>query len=296
MGKVGFIGLGNMGSNMSRNLLKAGFDVTCFDMRPESMREIEKHGAKSVDSIAELAKQTDVVFVMVMTNEQVEGVLLGDAGVLKNIRPGSVVVVCSTISPAQTRLFAEKVSAAGVEYVDCPVSGGKDGAVAGSLVMMASCKEEVFKRIQGMLFAMGSNTFHVSETPGNGQVMKIINQMMISAGMAILSEAVVMGVKSGLNPQAIYEVIGKCTGCSDVFRDKLPLVMKRDFSPRGPVDIFIKDLTIALEAGKENKVPMFIGAAVKQVYVWASSVGHGQEDLGALIRAYEEAAGVEVRG
>lgn len=294
MEKVGFVGLGNMGFNMTLNLLKAGFEVTCFDMREATIKELEKKGAKGAGCLGDIA-QSDVVFVMVMNHEQVCDVILSPEGLLKDMRPGSVLVVCSTISSAQTAELSEQVTGHGIEYVDCPVSGGKDGAVAGTLVMMAACKQEVFARIEAMLRAMGSNTFHVSEKAGNGQVMKSINQMMISTGMAIASEAVVMGVKSGLNPQQIYDVICKCTGCSDVFRDKLPLVLKRDFAPRGPVDIFIKDLSIALESGKSANVPMFIGAAVRQVYIWASSVGHGQEDLGALIRAYEEAAGVEVK-
>ncbi|MBQ9827542.1 MAG: NAD-binding protein, partial [Lachnospiraceae bacterium] len=143
--------------------------------------------------------------------------------------------------------------------------------------------------------AMGKHaTYHVSDIVGNGQVMKSINQVMIATNMAIAAEAVTYAVKSGLHPEDIYEVIGKCTGCSDVFRDKLPLIMERDFAVRGQIDIFLKDLSIALDIGKEVRSPMFMSALTKQVFTWASACGYGEWDLGALICAYEDAAKTHV--
>ena len=220
--------------------------------------------------------------------------MLGEEGLLEAMDTDKVLVVSSTIAPSQTKEIADMALKKGVHYVDCPVSGGKTGAIEGTLTMMAACQEEVFGRIKEVLFAMGSNTYYVSDIIGNGQVMKSINQVMIAAGMTIVSEAVTMAVKSGLKPEMIYEVISKCTGCNDVFRDKLPLIMKRDFEPRGPVDIFIKDLSIALDIGREVKSPMFVSALVKQIFTWSSACGYGQDDLGALICAYEDCANIKV--
>lgn len=294
MKKIGFVGLGNMGFNMVKNLLKAGFTVNVFDLRKSIMDELAALGATPCESLGKVAACSDIVYIMVMSFEQVQSVALGESGVLASMAPGATLVVCSTISPAQTRSIAEEAAKHSVHYVDAPVSGGKDGAIRGTLVIMAACETDVFESIRDSLYVMGSNTYHVSDIIGNGQTMKSINQMMISTGMAIVSEAVTMAVKSGLKPQQIYEVIGKCTGCSDVFRDKLPLVMNRDFEARGPIDIFIKDLSIALDIGKEVKSPMFLSALTKQVFTWASACGYGQQDLGALIRPYEDAAGILV--
>lgn len=294
--KVGFVGLGNMGYNMVKNLLKSGFEVFTYDVFQEAVDRTVEIGAKGVGSLKELGEQTDVVQVMVMNYAQVKSVVLAEDGLVSSMKPGSVLVVSSTVSPEQTREVAAAVAEKGIAYVDCPVSGGKTGAIEGTLIMMAACDTAVFDRIHKMLLAMGSNTYHVSEKIGNGQVMKSINQVMIATGMAIVSEAVTMAVKSGLKPEQIYEVISKCTGCNDVFRDKLPLIMKRDFTPRGPVDIFIKDLSIALDIGKEVKSPMFVSALVKQIFTWSSACGYGQDDLGALICSYEDCAKVTVKG
>lgn len=294
--KIGFVGLGNMGYNMVKNLIKKGYEVYTYDVFPEAIQKTVEIGAKGVGSLKELGEQADVVQVMVMNYNQVKSVVLDDDGLIYSMKPSSVLIVSSTVSPEQTREVAGAVADRGIYYVDCPVSGGKTGAIEGTLIMMAACETSVFDRIHDMLFAMGSNTYHVSEKIGNGQVMKSINQVMIATGMAIVSEAVTMAVKSGLKPEQIYEVISKCTGCNDVFRDKLPLIMKRDFTPRGPVDIFIKDLSIALDIGKEVKSPMFVSALVKQIFTWSSACGYGQEDLGALICSYEDCAKVVVKG
>lgn len=299
--KIGFVGLGNMGYNMVHNLLKNGFEVYTYDVFEEAVKRTEKIGAHGVKTLKELGNTADVIFVMVMNFKQVHSVVFGEngngEGLADSMAPGKILVVSSTVSPEQTREVAEAVEKLGIAYVDCPVSGGKTGAIDGRLIMMAAGKKEIFLKIQKALEAMGKdNTYHVSEKIGNGQVMKSINQVMIATGMAIVSEAVTMAVKSGLKPEQIYEVISKCTGCNDVFRDKLPLIMKRDFTPRGPVDIFIKDLSIALDIGKEVKSPMFVSALVKQIFTWSSACGYGQDDLGALIRSYEDCAKIEVKG
>ena len=293
--KVGFIGLGNMGYNMVNNLIKKGFEVYAYDVFPQAVERIVKIGAHGCKTLKEVAENSDVVQVMVMSYDQVCDVIEPKNGLLAYMKKGSILSVSSTISPEQTRTIAKLANDRGVEYIDCPVSGGKTGAINGELIIMAACKDEVFAKVESMFKAMGKyDTHHVSTIIGNGQVMKSINQVMIATGMAIVSESVTMAVKSGLKPELIYKVISKCTGCNDVFRDKLPLIMKRDFTPRGPVDIFIKDLSIALDIGKEVKSPMFVSSLVKQIFVWSSACGYGQEDLGALIRSYEDCAHTKV--
>lgn len=295
--KIGFVGLGNMGYHMVKNLIKNGFEVYTYDVFPEAIKRTEEIGAHGVKSLKELGETADVVQIMVMNYQQVMSVVSGEDGLLGAMKEGSILSVSSTISPAETRSVAEMAADKGIRYADCPVSGGKTGAINGELTIMAACEDAVFDQLKDMFLAMGKNaTYHVSTIIGNGQVMKSINQVMISTGMAIAAEAVTYAVKSGLKPEDIYEVIGKCTGCSDVFRDKLPLIMNRDFAVRGQIDIFIKDLSIALDIGKEVKSPMFMSALTKQIFTWASSCGYGDQDLGALICAYEDCAKVTVEG
>lgn len=293
--KVGFVGLGNMGYNMVRNLIENGFEVYTYDVLEEAIKRTEEIGAHGVHSLRELGEIADIIQVMVMNYQQVTSVVLREGGLMESMKEGSILSVSSTISPAETRSIAEEAAKKGIHYIDCPVSGGKDGAINGELIIMAACNEDVFNTAHDMLLAMGKHTtYHVSTIIGNGQVMKSINQVMISTGMAVAAEAVTYAVKLGLKPEDIYEVIQKCTGCSDVFRDKLPLVMNRDFAVRGQIDIFIKDLGIALDIGKEAKSPMFMSALAKQIFIWASSCGYGDMDLGALICPYEDCAGVKV--
>jgi len=296
MRKIGFIGLGNMGYHMVKNLLAKGYEVHVFDISEKAVQAAAEINAIPEKSIAEMSRKADTIFVMVMNYKQVVSVIMGDEGVFANAKAGSTVIVSSTISPEETRIMGAEAQKYGLCYMDCPVSGGKTGAINGTLIMMSACQNEVFKANEDILFTVGSFTYHVSEKIGNGQVMKSINQVMIATGMAIASEAVTMAVKSGLKTEDIYEVITKCTGCSDVFRDKLPLIMKRDFEPRGSIDIFIKDISIALDIGKDVKSPMFVSAITKQIFTWACAEGYGQDDLGALIRAYEDSAKVTVKG
>ena len=294
--KVGFVGLGNMGYNMVNNLVKNGFEVYTYDIFQEAIDRTVKIGAHGCSSLKELGEKSDLVQIMVMNYKQVCSVVLEKDGLIESMRPGSILSVSSTISPKETKSISEAVAQKGISYIDCPVSGGKTGAINGELIIMAACADDVFKRAEPMFKAMGrETTYHVSTEIGNGQVMKSINQVMISTGMAIAAEAVTMAVKSGLRPEDIYEVIGKCTGCSDVFRDKLPLIMNRDFEVRGQIDIFIKDLTIAQEIGQDVKSPMFLSALTKQIFIWASSLGYGKDDLGALICAYEDSAKIKVQ-
>ncbi|MBQ9828168.1 MAG: NAD(P)-dependent oxidoreductase, partial [Lachnospiraceae bacterium] len=270
--KVGFVGLGNMGYNMVNNLIKNGFEVYTYDVFKKAVERTEEIGAHGVSDLRELGEIADVVQVMVMNYEQVNSVVAGEGGLLETMKPDSIISVSSTVSPAQTRSVAEKAAKKGVRYSDCPVSGGKTGAINGELVIMAACSDDVFEVMEPVYRAMGKHaTYHVSDIVGNGQVMKSINQVMIATNMAIAAEAVTYAVKSGLHPEDIYEVIGKCTGCSDVFRDKLPLIMERDFAVRGQIDIFLKDLSIALDIGKEVRSPMFMSALTKQVFTWASA-------------------------
>ena len=293
--KVGFVGLGNMGYNMVSNLIKNGFEVYTYDVFEKAVERTVEIGAHGCRSLKELAEHADVIQVMVMNYQQVKSVVLDEGGLMHFMKPGSILNVSSTVSPEQTKSIADAVAEKGIAYADCPVSGGKTGAINGELIIMAACSDDVFEKVEPMFRAMGrKDTYHVSTIIGNGQVMKSINQVMIATNMAIVAEAVTYAVKSGLNPEDIYTVISRCTGCSDVFRDKLPLIMERDFDIRGQIDIFLKDLSIALDIGKQVKSPMFMSALTKQVFTWASACGYGQQDLGALIRAYEDCAHVTV--
>jgi 2-hydroxy-3-oxopropionate reductase len=295
MKKVGFIGLGNMGKNMASNLLKKGFDVKVYDLRQEAINEMVKKGAAAAVSLKDVGADRDIVFVMVLNFKQVQSATLGDEGVINGMKPGSTLIITSTIAPSETLSIAEYAASRGVNMLDSPVSGGMNGASAGTLVMMVSGEDAVYEECKDALFAVGSNTVKVGDKIGMGQTVKAVNQLLVSVHTAAVGEAMVLSQKAGVDPELLIDIISKSVGASYVFSLKAPQILDRDFSNKGALDIQIKDLDICLKMGREMDVPLFLSAVSRELFLMAEGMGYGREDYCAVTKVYENAAKVEVK-
>ena len=292
--KIGFVGLGTMGLPMARNLVKAGFDLTVYARRPEPAAEMRALGARAVDSPRAVAETVEMVITIVTADPDVRAVILGKEGVLEGARAGGVIVDMSTISPMTIQEIARIAGEKGVEVMDAPVSGGDTGAKAGTLTIIAGGKRETFERCRPAFEAMGKNIFHVGGV-GVGQVVKIANQVIGGTILAVVSEALVMGVKAGADPEVMRQVISVSSGNSGLFQARVgDFMMKDQFQPGFMLDLMKKDVGLALEIGRALSVPMPVGAAAYQHYAAGTNMGVGREDFSAVCKAVEKMAGAQI--
>jgi 3-hydroxyisobutyrate dehydrogenase len=291
--RVGFIGLGIMGSGMTHNLLRASVDLTVYNRSPERMQPLANAGAATVASPAELAAATDVVFLCVSDTPDVEQVLLGDDGVLQGAKSGSLVVDMSTISPAATRRFAERLSEAGVAMIDAPVSGGSEGAAKGTLSIMVGGEAADVERARAYLEAMGSTITHLGPI-GSGQSCKLVNQILVVVNMLAASEALVFAEASGLDLERTLEAVAGGAAGSWMLANRGPQAIRRDWRPGFTIDLQQKDLRLVLEAADQTGTPVLATSAVFQLYRTLQREGLGAEGNHALIKALERLSGIEV--
>ncbi len=291
--RVGFIGLGIMGTGMTRNLLRANVDLTVYNRTPARMQPLADAGAATAASPAALASAADVVFVCVSDTPDVEEVLLGDDGVLQGARPGTLVVDMSTISPRATRELAQRLREAGVAMLDAPVSGGSEGAAKGTLSIMVGGEAADLERARPYLEAMGSAITHVGPI-GAGQSCKLVNQILVVVNMLAAAEALVFAEAAGLDLERTLEaVVGGAAG-SWMLANRGPQVIKRDWRPGFTIDLQQKDLRLVLEAADENAAPVLATGTVFQLYRTLQREGLGAEGNHALVKALERLSGITV--
>lgn len=295
MKKIGYIGLGNMGKLMSGRLLEQGYEVAVYDIVPAALEEMAQKGAKPASSAAEAVKDADVVFLMVMNYKQIEAISYGESGILQAMKPGSVLVVNSTVAPSDVCAVEAEAAKYQVGVIDAPVSGSKERAADGTLVLMTGCPDDLFEKAKDVLLTLGSNTIHVGNKVGMGQTVKAVNQMLASIHTVATGEAMVLAQKSGVDPQVLLDVISKSVGRSFVFESKAVQLMNRDFETRGALDLNVKDLGICLQMGKEVGAPMYLSALTRELFAAAQMKGYGKEDFCAVAKIYEETAGCEIK-
>lgn len=293
--QLGFIGLGKMGAPMAGRLLEAGHALIVYDVSEAAMRSLVEQGATAARSAAEVASAAETVLVSLPTPDIVRRVALDEAGVIAGSRVRTFIDL-STTGPRMAVAIAEGLAAKGIATVDAPVSGGTAGAREGTLAVMASCPMPVFQQVEPVLKSLG-RVFHVGEKPGLGQMMKLANNLVSAAAMAISCEAVVMGVKAGLDPQVMVDVINVSSGANAAMRDKFPKsVLPRTFDFGFATGLMYKDVRLALEEAEALGVPMWVGSAVHQLWLLANTQLGSESDFTALIQCIEQWAGVEVRG
>ena len=292
MTKVGYVGLGLMGNPMSKNLIKAGHEVTVWNRTASRMDELIEAGAKASGSAAEAARNSEIVFTNVSDSPDVEEVILGEDGIIEGAASGSVVIDNSTISPDVTKHIASKLSANGVHMLDAPVSGGTIGAAAGTLLVMVGGDREVFDRCLPVLQAMGTSITYCGEI-GLGQVTKLSNQILGLGNMAAACEAIVFAAKAGVDPDALISAWTGGAGNSWMISNLGPKVFERDFAPGFMIDLAQKDLRLVLESARNMDVPLFTTPIVNQVYQSVQQAGYGRDGVQAYIRTLEKLAGIE---
>ncbi|MGB4504664.1 MAG: NAD(P)-dependent oxidoreductase [Syntrophaceticus sp.] len=292
---IGFIGIGAMGRPMAVNLLKAGFHLTVYDLNQEAVQQLVEMGACSAATPKELAAGADVVITMLPNFGVVQSVLGGADGVLAGIRESAVIIDMSTVAPNQTRRMAALAKEKGVSYLDAPVSGGVGGAAKGALTSMVGGPAVVIDQVMGIFNVLGKKVYRVGDV-GAGDAIKLVNNLLLGVNMAAVAEAMVVGVKAGLDPQVLLEIISSSSGNSYALETKMPnFVMKGNFEPGFAINLQFKDLELATQTGKDLGVPLFLTNLTQQIFEQARAVGLGGEDISAVIKVWEKLAGVEVR-
>jgi L-threonate 2-dehydrogenase len=292
--KIGFVGLGAMGLGMATQLLNNGFKVAAVDTRTEVKGRWTAAGGLWSDSPATAASDADALVVMVVNSEQVDSVLFGGEGALNNLRKGSLVIVTSTVSPSYSKGLGKQLSEAGYLYIDAPVSGGVVGAESGSLSIMASGSDAAFEIAEPLLKTMAAKIYRIGAEPGLGSVVKTVNQLLAGAHIALAAEAMAFGTRAGVDPNVLYEVISHSAGSSWMFNDRVPHMLAGDFKPRSAVNIFVKDLGIVLDLGRELKFPLPMAALAHQLFVAAAAAGFGTQDDSAVVKLFQNLSGASV--
>jgi 3-hydroxyisobutyrate dehydrogenase len=290
---IGFIGLGIMGKPMALNLIKAGFEVTVYNRNSSKAEYLVSQGAEKTDSPREVAEKSTVVITMVSDTPDVESVILDKNGVIKGIRPGSVVIDMSTISPEATRRIAEHLKEKGAYMLDAPVSGGEQGAISGTLSIMVGGEAEIFERCLPILQAMGKNIIHVGSN-GMGQIVKLVNQILVAGTLSAVAEALLFAQKSGVDLEKAIDAVKGGAASSWQLVNLAPRIIKRDFQPGFMIDLMQKDLNLVMRTADEMKVPLPVTSLVHQMYYSLQSAGEGRSGTQALVKALERLSGVQV--
>jgi 3-hydroxyisobutyrate dehydrogenase-like beta-hydroxyacid dehydrogenase len=293
--ELGFIGVGNMGLPMARRLIEAGYSLTIFDLRREPVQRLVQLGAKAASSPKDVADQCETVFVSLPTPSIIKDVTLGKDGAAHGTRIKRFVDL-STTGPTASIALAKELAAKKILHLDAPVSGGVAGAEKGTVAVMVSGPKAEYESLKPAFEVIGK-VFFVGDKPGLGQTMKLCNNMMSAAAMAITAEAVVMGVKGGLDPEMMVQVINAGSGANTAIRDKVPRsVMTRTFDYGFSNALMYKDVKLCLEEAEALGAQMFVGAAVRSMWELTNAQFGGDKDLTTIFQLVEKWAGVEVRG
>ncbi len=293
--RVGVIGLGSMGMGAALNLLKAaGMEVAGVDPREGARAEFVAAGGMGVARAADLPAGTEAVLVLVVNAQQADAALFGPDGAAPRLAPGAVVVVSSTMAPEDARRLAATAEARGFKYVDAPVSGGATGARAGAMTVMASGSAAAMEQAAPLLSAISKKVWNLGEAPGLGSTMKVVHQLLAGAHIAVAAEAMALGIKAGIDPQALFEVVIGAAGNSWMFENRMPHVLEGDETPRSAVDIFVKDLGLVGDLARSVASPAPMAAQAHQLFVSARAQGHGGKDDAFVIRAYQALSGIRL--
>ena len=293
--RIGVLGLGNMGGAMARRLVALGHAVAGYDVDAARAAGHAEHGVVRAASPARVADAADIVLSSLPDPAAVRAAYLGSGGALEAVRAGMTLVDLSTIDPGTWREVAEAAGAKGADCLDAPVSGGPAEAASGRLVFLVGGDAAVLDRCRPVLAALSSEIHHVGPA-GSGHVIKIVNNAMSMANVVIAAEAMVLGVRAGLDPQRLFDILSTSGGRSHHFLKRFPNVLAGDFTPHFSIALSRKDVSLALGLAASVGMPMFVGSTVRQVYEAAHAQGLDNLDMAGVTVLYEQWAGVKVRG
>lgn len=283
---AGVIGLGAMGSGMAASLRRAGHPVQVFDVRTEVAAAFARDGGSACASLAELGAACEVVVSVVVNAAQTEAVLFGPGGCAAAMKPGSVFVMCSTVDPNWSMALEKRLNDWGLLYIDAPISGGAAKAASGEMTMMTSGAPAAYEKAEALLNAMAARVYKLGDAAGAGSKVKIINQLLAGVHIAAAAEAMALGLREGVDPVALYEVITHSAGNSWMFENRMAHVLAADYTPLSAVDIFVKDLGIVLDMARASKFPLPLSSTAHQMFMQASSAGFAREDDSAVIKIF----------
>lgn len=292
---VGFVGLGIMGRPMARNLIKAGYSLTVYDVVGTSVEELVTDGAQAAGSAREVAERTPVVITMVPDSADSEAAILGEGGVLEGASDGSTVIDMSSIAPGTSQKIAVACETAQVDFLDAPVSGGEPKAIDGSLAIMVGGKQEVFDQYKEMFSILGASIVLCGDY-GAGNTTKLANQIIVAANIEAVCEALVLAKKAGLDPNTVYQAIRGGLAGSTVMDAKAPMIIEGNFNPGFRIRLHQKDLHNALLTGKEIGVPLPVTSLIQQMLGSLMNDGKADADHAAIANFIEDMAGVTVSG
>lgn len=291
---IGFIGLGIMGKPMAKRLLAAGHPLVVYDVNDAAVTELVGAGATRGQNPQDVASQCAVVITMLPNSPHVKEVVLGENGVLKGIKKDAVLVDMSSIAPLVSKELCAAVEAKGAFMIDAPVSGGEPKAIDGSLSIMVGGRREIFDRVKDTLLVMGATAVLCGDI-GAGNTTKLANQIIVAANIAALSEALVLGKKAGVEPDAIFEAIRKGLAGSTVMEAKAPMMIARNFNPGFRIELHIKDLGNILETGHEVGAPLPITSISMEIMQWLKANGKQTLDHSAMLQYYESLASQSIK-
>ena len=292
--RVGFLGLGLMGGAMSRVLLEEGFPLRVFDLNPARIDELVALGAEPASSPADVAKNVQIVCGSLPDGRIVRDVYLGSGQVLANLAPGSLVMDFSTTEPAAIRDVHAGAAPLGIGVLDTPVSGGPpDIPRRERVVLVGTSDEHAFEQGQPILQALSGGRIHRTGDVGTARVVKLVNNTMSLGNVLVAAEAFTMGVKAGVDPQLLFDVLSQSGGRSAHFQKRFPWALQRDFEARFSMSLGIKDVRLALGLGQEVGSPMPAAAMIVQLFAACAAEGHGAEDMVAVLQMFEKWAGTE---
>ncbi|MDO4230543.1 MAG: NAD-binding protein [Lautropia sp.] len=283
---VGVVGLGAMGAGIAKTLRDRGFDVVVCDARPGVAETFAKDGGVACRFPSEVAERVQVLVSVVVNAAQTEDVLFGEHGAAQALKPGSTFIMCSTVDPNWSIALEGRLNAMQLHYIDAPISGGAAKAASGQMTMMTAAKPDAYAAANEVLDAMAGKVYRLGDKAGAGSKVKIINQLLAGVHIAAAAEAMALGLREGVDADALYEVITNSAGNSWMFENRMAHVIAGDYTPLSAVDIFVKDLGLVLDTARATKFPLPLAATAHQMFMQASTAGHGREDDSAVIKIF----------
>jgi 2-hydroxy-3-oxopropionate reductase len=291
--KIGFIGLGIMGKPMSKNLLKAGYELIVNDRNTVAVAELVALGAEKADTAKEVAEKTDIIVTMLPNSPHVKTVCLGENGISSGAKAGTIVIDMSSIAPLASREVSAELAKFGIDLLDAPVSGGEPKAIDGTLSVMVGGNKETFDKCYDIMKSVAGSVVYVGEI-GAGNITKLANQIIVALNIAAMSEALVLAKKAGVDPELVYKAIRGGLAGSTVLDAKAPMVLDRRFDPGFRIELHIKDLQNALDTSHELAASLPLTSQVMEMMLGLKADGLEKEDHSALVKYYEKLNNLEV--
>lgn len=291
---IGFIGLGEMGSGMAANIIKAGYPLFVFDIDKMAVKKLEALGARIAGDFACLAEQCDWIILSLPDTLIVEKTLFDSSGLAQYLSPGQIVMDCGTTHPLATKDFYERLFRKGIIFLDTPVSGMAKRAEEGTLTVMVGSSRAIFRKVKPVLTSISKNIVYMGG-PGSGQLAKLINNVFFNISCATVAELLPLAVKMGLDPEKIVEVAGTGTGQSFALNFFGPLILERNFQPGYPMEKAYKDINAIIEVMSKYQISVPVTMAAVFTYQMALNQGLGHENKGAMVKVWEKVLDVEVK-